>query len=283
MRSCAPLAPCGRSRSGAIPVPSARRHVRERDATDGEHRKAAWVLRLLRRGHHCTLHGVRLIASRAMSDLLQFDAATLRRYDRPGPRYTSYPTAPQFGRQFDRGDASRAHPGAATPSRFRAGCRCTCTSRTASARASTAVAIASSRATCARAHLLERLQREIEHDRAAVRSRPRSRPGASRRRHAELSRAGADARRSCDSLRRHFHSAERSASAISRSSSIRASCRPVTSRELCAARLQPRQPRRAGFRSGGAARGEPHPERRGNAARSSTHAAPTASARSTST
>ena len=35
-----------------------------------------------------------------MSDTLQFDAATLRRYDRPGPRYTSYPTAPQFGPQF---------------------------------------------------------------------------------------------------------------------------------------------------------------------------------------
>ena len=35
-----------------------------------------------------------------MNDTLQFDAATLRRYDRPGPRYTSYPTAPQFGSQF---------------------------------------------------------------------------------------------------------------------------------------------------------------------------------------
>jgi oxygen-independent coproporphyrinogen-3 oxidase len=35
-----------------------------------------------------------------MSETLQFDAATLRRYDRPGPRYTSYPTAPQFGAQF---------------------------------------------------------------------------------------------------------------------------------------------------------------------------------------
>jgi oxygen-independent coproporphyrinogen-3 oxidase len=35
-----------------------------------------------------------------MSGALQFDAATLRRYDRPGPRYTSYPTAPQFGPQF---------------------------------------------------------------------------------------------------------------------------------------------------------------------------------------
>ena len=35
-----------------------------------------------------------------MGETLQFDAATLRRYDRPGPRYTSYPTAPQFGPQF---------------------------------------------------------------------------------------------------------------------------------------------------------------------------------------
>ena len=30
-----------------------------------------------------------------------FDAQLLRRYDRPGPRYTSYPTAPQFGDAFD--------------------------------------------------------------------------------------------------------------------------------------------------------------------------------------
>ena len=29
-----------------------------------------------------------------------FDADLLRRYDRPGPRYTSYPTAPQFGADF---------------------------------------------------------------------------------------------------------------------------------------------------------------------------------------
>src|SRR4030095_11776745 len=31
---------------------------------------------------------------------LKFDAGTLRRYDRPGPRYTSYPTAPHFDAQF---------------------------------------------------------------------------------------------------------------------------------------------------------------------------------------
>ena len=30
-----------------------------------------------------------------------FDAALLGRYDRPGPRYTSYPTAPQFSMDFD--------------------------------------------------------------------------------------------------------------------------------------------------------------------------------------
>lgn len=29
-----------------------------------------------------------------------FDAALLRRYDKPGPRYTSYPTAPQFSGEF---------------------------------------------------------------------------------------------------------------------------------------------------------------------------------------
>jgi oxygen-independent coproporphyrinogen III oxidase len=34
---------------------------------------------------------------------LDFDADLLRRYDRPGPRYTSYPTAPQFDAAF--GDA----------------------------------------------------------------------------------------------------------------------------------------------------------------------------------
>lgn len=36
-----------------------------------------------------------------MSSILHFDADLLRRYDRPGPRYTSYPTAPQFRPDFD--------------------------------------------------------------------------------------------------------------------------------------------------------------------------------------
>ena len=30
-----------------------------------------------------------------------FDPDLLRRYDTPGPRYTSYPTAPQFSPGFD--------------------------------------------------------------------------------------------------------------------------------------------------------------------------------------
>jgi oxygen-independent coproporphyrinogen-3 oxidase len=36
-----------------------------------------------------------------MDSFPPFDAQLLRRYDRPGPRYTSYPTAPQFYAQFD--------------------------------------------------------------------------------------------------------------------------------------------------------------------------------------
>src|SRR6188508_3454098 len=44
--------------------------------------------------------GMRLMGALRMKDTLQFDAATLRRYDRPAPRYTSYPTAPHFDTQF---------------------------------------------------------------------------------------------------------------------------------------------------------------------------------------
>src|SRR5690606_146235 len=35
-----------------------------------------------------------------MDASLPFNAELLRRYDRPGPRYTSYPTAPQFSNAF---------------------------------------------------------------------------------------------------------------------------------------------------------------------------------------
>ena len=39
-----------------------------------------------------------------------FDADLLRRYDRPGPRYTSYPTAPQFSLGLRRAGAARGRP-----------------------------------------------------------------------------------------------------------------------------------------------------------------------------
>lgn len=35
-----------------------------------------------------------------MNTIPPFDAELLRRYDKPGPRYTSYPTAPQFSARF---------------------------------------------------------------------------------------------------------------------------------------------------------------------------------------
>ncbi|MEO8486355.1 MAG: oxygen-independent coproporphyrinogen III oxidase [Betaproteobacteria bacterium] len=47
-----------------------------------------------------------------------FDAALLRRYDRPGPRYTSYPTAPQFSTAFGEAalrDAARESNGDPIP------------------------------------------------------------------------------------------------------------------------------------------------------------------------
>lgn len=44
----------------------------------------------------------------AMAAIPPFDADLLRRYDRPGPRYTSYPTAPQFKPGFGAADFARA-------------------------------------------------------------------------------------------------------------------------------------------------------------------------------
>ncbi len=45
---------------------------------------------------------------RAMAAIPPFDADLLRRYDRPGPRYTSYPTAPQFKPGFGEAEFIRA-------------------------------------------------------------------------------------------------------------------------------------------------------------------------------
>jgi oxygen-independent coproporphyrinogen III oxidase len=43
---------------------------------------------------------MRLQQHSGMNPSLHFDTSLLRRYDRPGPRYTSYPTAPQFTDAF---------------------------------------------------------------------------------------------------------------------------------------------------------------------------------------
>ena len=42
------------------------------------------------------------------SQQIAFDAGLLRRYDRPGPRYTSYPTAPQFSAEFGEAELREA-------------------------------------------------------------------------------------------------------------------------------------------------------------------------------
>ena len=43
-----------------------------------------------------------------MNAIPPFDADLLRRYDGPGPRYTSYPTAPQFSSAFGESDFREA-------------------------------------------------------------------------------------------------------------------------------------------------------------------------------
>ncbi len=57
----------------------------------------------------------------SMSSIPPFDASLLRRYDAPGPRYTSYPTAPQFGDAFGQEafrDAARRSNGDPIPRRL---------------------------------------------------------------------------------------------------------------------------------------------------------------------
>jgi len=55
------------------------------------------------------------------TDTMAFDSELLRRYDRPGPRYTSYPTAPQFHSGFGEAelrDAATASNGDPIPRRL---------------------------------------------------------------------------------------------------------------------------------------------------------------------
>ena len=215
-----------------------------------------------------------------MIDTLPFDADLLRRYDRPGPRYTSYPTAPQFQPGFGEAELRDAARRAMT-TRSRAACRCTCTCRSASAPASTAAATASSPATMARAGAyLERLMREIELTGAAVRPRPRGDPAALRRRHAELPR-----RRPARRARGHAATAiSTSAARRDRDFSIELDPRFVKPDDIAA--LADMGFNRASlgvqdFDPDGAAGGQPHPERRARPWPSSTPAGSTASARST--
>src|SRR6476660_5162267 len=55
------------------------------------------------------------------TDTMAFDSELLRRYARPGPRYTSYPTAPQFHTGFGEAelrDAATASNGDPIPRRL---------------------------------------------------------------------------------------------------------------------------------------------------------------------
>ena len=45
---------------------------------------------------------------RMLTAPIRFDPALLQRYDRPGPRYTSYPTAPQFSSRFGEAELRQA-------------------------------------------------------------------------------------------------------------------------------------------------------------------------------
>ena len=195
-----------------------------------------------------------------MNDALQFDAATLRRYDRPGPRYTSYPTAPQFVAGVQANPHFASLQGAAMRTRLRASCRCTCTSRTASARASIVDATELSRA----------IVQPGPHLRQAADARDRAggRPVRARSQKSIQLHFGGGTRTSCgpprwseliECLRRDSTSRERQRGSI-RSRWTRASS---GRRHGCVTRagIQPGEPRRAGFRPGRAARGEPDPER----------------------
>src|SRR5262245_39137549 len=51
-----------------------------------------WQLELI----HVRARAASHLNTGAMNTDITFDPDVLRRYDRPGPRYTSYPTAPQF-------------------------------------------------------------------------------------------------------------------------------------------------------------------------------------------
>ena len=111
----------------------------------------------------------------------------LRRFDIPGPRYTSYPTADRFVEAFGAADwrAGLAQRRAG-PAALARRCRCTCTFRSASRSATTAPATRSSREARARRRLPARLAREVDLHTAQTRARPAGDPAAPGRRHAHV-------------------------------------------------------------------------------------------------
>ena len=200
-----------------------------------------------------------------MNTRLEFDLDLLRRYDRPGPRYTSYPSAPQFSTRFTDADFRRAG-GAQQPGADSA--------RSVAVRA---------RAVLLLTVLLLRMQSNHHARReprravrrtpgarsgdggAAVRSRSRCRAAALRRRHAELPESagsrgpGRQPRAVLPLLEcanpRFFHRA-------------RSAQRPRwRHRGVRGHGIQSRKLRRAGFRPRGATGDQSRAEHRGDAAR----------------
>jgi len=208
------------------------------------------------------------------------DPALLRRYDRPGPRYTSYPTRRSSPRALARPSCARRRM-PATAIRSRGGCRCTCTCHSALSPCfycgcNRIITRDLSRA----GHLLARLYREIDLT-AALFDRDRE--------VIQLHFGGgtpnflspAQLREVVDTLRRQFHFSD-SPTATSRSSWTRASSRRTKSRKLATIGFNRASLGVQDFDSTRAGGGQPHPERR-TTVRSSTPAGPVASSPSTST
>ena len=207
--------------------------------------------------------------ARANAAITADDSELLARYDGPGPRYTSYPTAVEFHEGFDQADYARA-------------------SRAADARRRAALALRAPAVLRGALHLL-RLQRR-HHEAPRRRGRATSTTSIARsicwrrtcrtaagladalgRRHADLlprpSRSSACSTRIAQTL--HLH-ARRRGRRRGRSARHHGASR---SRRCAALRLQPPLDGRAGLRARGAGGGQPHPELRADARRwSSTRA-----------
>jgi len=118
------------------------------------------------------------------SHQIRFDADLIRRYDRAGPRYTSYPR--RCSSPTSSAERVQAAALASNQDRSRGRSRSTCTSRSARAPAFTAAARSHHRANTRAEAYLYRLHREIELQGQLYGTRPRGRAAALRRRHAHF-------------------------------------------------------------------------------------------------